>query len=186
MSFLSGILGALGGPVNIVKSVGEFVSDSLSNIASGKPIGESLLQAGSHAINTLVGKEEPKTIAQGVNKSPFMQVTHSRPVIMNRMHVNREMQRQQHSLADRRPAIITNGNQPAARLTSSPVYKDPHLKKYEEVRGTNAGFPNRKYYVEDQGIKMEPEQQISKRQMKKMRKQQRKQEEQLKFKNYME
>lgn len=52
---LTGLLGALGGPQNILKSVGGFVGDVIQGVEKGKPIGQTLLGAAGRGLKTLVG-----------------------------------------------------------------------------------------------------------------------------------
>lgn len=229
MAFLPGLLGALGGPMNIIKSVGSFVGDALSGIVSGKPVGETLLNAGKNAIGQLTGSNvsenlpdrkfngayDPKNFEpingrapiqdsgenppgsvrtyypkhlQTENGSPVSnQVTNSRPMMMNNAQVTREVMSNQNNLADTRPVIITNTDQPSARFTSAPIYKPPHQQNYYTVKGTSAGFPDRNYQMRRPGKEDfedyydEDRQKLSKNQ----RRRERKKENKRNFYNYM-
>lgn len=52
---LTGLLGALGGPQNILKSVGGFVGDIIEGVEQHKPFGKTLLSAAGRGLKSLVG-----------------------------------------------------------------------------------------------------------------------------------
>lgn len=181
MSFLSGLLGALGGPGNIIKSVGNFVSDSLSGLAQGKGLG-GVAEAGSKAIKTLIGDEQ-KPAMEKVEEAADKQISNSRPMIVTNNQIPRHSYTGS-SAADTRPIFSGNQNQPKARLMSG-VYPE---KKYVEMRGTAGGFPTTKmvetgeYKKQMDGSQKSQEPQFRSKNQRRRDKQKAKK---IQFKNYM-
>jgi hypothetical protein len=175
MAFLSGLLGSLGGPGNIIKSVGEFVSDSLSNLSQGKGLG-GIAEAGSKAIKTLVGLPN-----SNITQNSGNQISNNRPMVITNKQIPRSAIRG-NSVADARPIISTVNNQPRAKTV--PVEKP--LEQYEEYRGTRGGFPQttmikvdnkgRKYTTRKITDIVEPGTKLTKGQKRRLKK---------KFRNYM-
>lgn len=71
-ALLSGLLGALGGPSNIIKSVGGFIGDVLTDVGRGRNFGRTLASAGGRAFKTLVGDDSEKRDNQLANLRPVM------------------------------------------------------------------------------------------------------------------
>ena len=122
MAFLSNLVGLLGGPQNILGSVGKFASDFVENVSSGKGVGESLGSALSGGIKKLVGINEPKEVAM------------SKPVLTN-LTTN---------AANLTPMIVPNTalNDMARQRAITTALKP---RAYNEVLRTTGGFPEQEY-----------------------------------------
>ena len=94
MAFLSGLLGALGGPGNIIKSVGSFVSDSLSNLSKGEGL-SGIAKAGSNAIKQLTGQspgpQTPENSLESNNKKSQERINKNNPALSDYYEQNEHL-----------------------------------------------------------------------------------------------
>jgi hypothetical protein len=200
MAFLSGLLGALGGPGNIIKSIGSFVSDSLGGLSRGEGF-SGIAKAGSNAIRGLIGQspgpDSPEHALEDNNKKPDRneinrelvenidrQASNMRPVFQTNTQATKQHQILDTNAADYRPIFSTSQNQPNVRMSTRSIYRPPvSSKEYNEVRVNSGGFPNKtllipkKFTTPNIRDLVEPGTKLSKGQKRRLKK---------KFRNYME